>query len=72
MVSIGTLFAFVVSVAVIVLRHTDPDTERPFRAPWVPVLTAVAILACLGLMANWPCPPVSGWWSAASSTTPGW
>lgn len=53
MVSIGTLFAFVVvAVAVIVLRRTDPDMKRPFRAPWVPVLPAVAVLACVGLMAN--------------------
>lgn len=53
MVSIGTLFAFVVvSVAVVVLRHTDPDMKRPFRAPWVPVLPVVSVIACLGLMAN--------------------
>ena len=37
MVNIGTLFAFVlVSAGVIVLRRTRPDLERGFRAPWVP------------------------------------
>ena len=34
MVNIGTLFAFVlVSAGVIVLRRTRPDLERGFRAP---------------------------------------
>lgn len=53
MVSIGTLFAFlVVSIAVIVLRMTSPDMKRPFRTPWVPVLPVVSIMSCLGLMAS--------------------
>ena len=39
MVSIGTLFAFVVvSAGVLVLRRTHPDLPRPFRAPWSPVV----------------------------------
>ena len=39
MVNIGTLFAFVlVSAGVIVLRRTRPDLERGFRVPWVPLL----------------------------------
>ena len=42
LVSIGTLFAFVVvSLGVIVLRRTRPDLPRPFRAPgspWLPAL----------------------------------
>ncbi len=53
MVSIGTLFAFVVvSIAVVVLRRTDPDMKRPFRTPLVPVLPIVSVLACLALMAS--------------------
>ncbi|MCV7204043.1 amino acid permease [Mycolicibacterium peregrinum] len=53
MVNIGTLFAFVlVSAGVIVLRRTRPDLERGFRVPWVPVLPIAAILACLWLMLN--------------------
>ena len=37
LVSIGTLFAFViVAIGVIVLRRTRPDLERPFRTPGVP------------------------------------
>jgi basic amino acid/polyamine antiporter, APA family len=53
LVSIGTLFAFLlVSVAVVVLRRTRPDLERPFRVPLSPVLPLVAALACLYLMLN--------------------
>ena len=55
MVSIGTLFAFVlVCVAVIYLRRSDADVPRPFRvpnAPWVPIL---GILFCLSLMLGLP------------------
>lgn len=53
MVSIGTLFAFlVVSVAVLVLRRTKPDLERPFRTPWVPFVPLLSSLACVALMTN--------------------
>jgi basic amino acid/polyamine antiporter, APA family len=45
LVSIGTLLAFfVVSIAILVLRHTQPDLHRPFRTPfvpWVPLLGAL-------------------------------
>ena len=45
LVSIGTLFAFViVSAAVWILRVTDPDVHRPFRAPWVPFVSTMGIL----------------------------
>ncbi|PTY06149.1 amino acid permease [Opitutaceae bacterium EW11] len=48
LVSIGTLFAFVVvCVSIIVLRKTQPDTPRPFRTPWVPVIPALGALLCL-------------------------
>jgi APA family basic amino acid/polyamine antiporter len=53
LVSIGTLFAFVlVSAAVPVLRRTRPDLERPFRVPWSPVVPVLSAVACLYLMAN--------------------
>ncbi|SKB03536.1 APC family permease [Aeromicrobium choanae] len=53
MVSIGTLFAFVVvAIAVIVLRRTQPDMNRPFRTPWVPFLPIVTVASCIGLMAS--------------------
>ena len=53
MVNIGTLFAFVlVSAGVIVLRRTRPDLERGFRAPLVPLLPIASIVACVWLMLN--------------------
>ncbi|CAN3127820.1 APC family permease [Mycobacterium sp. smrl_JER01] len=53
MVNIGTLFAFVmVSAGVIVLRRTRPDLKRGFRTPWVPLLPILAIIACVWLMLN--------------------
>ncbi|MFI7614890.1 amino acid permease [Nonomuraea terrae] len=55
LVNIGTLFAFVVvSAGVIVLRKTRPDLPRAFRAPLVPVLPILSVLACLYLMLNLP------------------
>ncbi|GAA2664974.1 MULTISPECIES: amino acid permease [Actinosynnema] len=53
MVNVGTLFAFVlVSAGVLVLRKTRPDLKRGFRVPWVPFIPVLAILACLWLMLN--------------------
>jgi APA family basic amino acid/polyamine antiporter len=53
MVSIGTLFAFVVvAIAVAVLRRTEPKMERPFKTPQVPLLPIITAVACVGLMAN--------------------
>jgi APA family basic amino acid/polyamine antiporter len=55
LVSIGTLMAFViVSIGIIVLRHTRPDLPRPFRMPWVPVLPALSALVALLLMVGLP------------------
>jgi len=46
MVNIGTLLAFViVSVAVIVLRRTNPDQPRPFRTPWVPLVPILGVIS---------------------------
>jgi APA family basic amino acid/polyamine antiporter len=53
MVNIGTLFAFVlVSAGVMVLRRTRPDLPRGFRVPALPVIGVLAIGACLWLMLN--------------------
>ncbi len=53
LVSIGTLFAFiVVSLGVLVLRRTRPDLPRAFRVPWVPLVPALSVAACLWLMVN--------------------
>jgi len=53
LVSIGTLFAFiVVSIAVPILRRTRPEMNRPFRVPFSPVVPVLSALACLYLMTN--------------------
>lgn len=55
LVNIGTLFAFVVvSAGVIILRRTRPDLHRSFRTPLVPVLPILSVLACVYLMLNLP------------------
>jgi basic amino acid/polyamine antiporter, APA family len=51
MVSVGTLLAFVlVSAGVLVMRRTHPELQRPFRTPWVPVVPILAILFSLLLI----------------------
>jgi APA family basic amino acid/polyamine antiporter len=46
MVNIGTLLAFViVSIAVLVLRRTNPDLHRPFRTPWVPLVPILGVIS---------------------------
>jgi APA family basic amino acid/polyamine antiporter len=53
LVSIGTLFAFVlVSIGVVVLRRRRPDLERSFRTPAVYVVSTASVLLCLYLMLN--------------------
>src|SRR5690348_13852239 len=55
LVSIGTLFAFVlVSAGVIVLRYKRPDLHRPFRTPLVPVVPILGVLTCGYLMMSLP------------------
>jgi APA family basic amino acid/polyamine antiporter len=45
MVNIGTLLAFViVCIAVLVLRHTNPEQHRPFRTPLVPYVPVLGII----------------------------
>jgi APA family basic amino acid/polyamine antiporter len=53
--NIGTLFAFVVvSAGVLVLRHKEPDRVRPFRAPLVPLTPIISMVACTYLMLQLP------------------
>ena len=55
MTSIGTLFAFVIVCgAVLVMRRTNPNANRPFRAPFVPLVPILGILTCLLLMFSLP------------------
>ncbi len=58
--NIGTLFAFLmVCAAVLIMRRTNPDAQRPFRAPLYPFVPILGILACLLLMFSLP---VENWY----------
>lgn len=51
MTSIGTLLAFVIVCAgVLVLRYIEPKIPRPFRTPFVPYVPLLGILVCLTMM----------------------
>jgi len=51
MTSIGTLFAFVIVCAgIIIMRRTQPDIRRPFRTPWVPLVPILGILVNFAMM----------------------
>lgn len=55
MVSIGTLFAFtLVCIGILVLRKSNPEIERPFKTPFVPVLPILGVIVCILLMASLP------------------
>ncbi|HMV67751.1 MAG TPA: amino acid permease [Myxococcota bacterium] len=55
LVSIGTLLAFVIVCAgVWFLRVMEPDRERPFRTPMVPVVPILGILVCGYMMLGLP------------------
>ena len=63
MVSIGTLFAFViVCISIIVLRKTRPDAPRPFRTPWAPLVPILGAGICLLQMYALP---ADTWWRLA-------
>jgi APA family basic amino acid/polyamine antiporter len=60
LVNIGTLLAFViVCAAVLIMRVTHPDAERPFKTPFFPLVPVLGILSCLVLMFSLP---VENWW----------
>lgn len=53
--NIGTLLAFtIVCAAVLIMRRTHPNAERPFRSPFVPFVPIMGILSCLLLMFSLP------------------
>jgi APA family basic amino acid/polyamine antiporter len=63
MTSVGTLFAFiVVCAAVLILRYKEPNRERPFKTPLVPLVPILGIVACGALLVSL-C--VSDWMHAA-------
>ena len=55
LVSIGTLFAFViVCVAIPILRYKQPGLARPFRTPWVPLVPLLGAGLCFWQMKALP------------------
>ena len=55
MVSLGTLLAFVlVCAGILVLRRTSPALHRPFRTPWVPFVPLAGIGVCGYMMLGLP------------------
>ncbi len=53
--SIGTLFAFVlVCAGIMIMRKSDPNIERPFRTPWVPFVPILGILVCSSMIISLP------------------
>lgn len=55
MSNIGTLFAFVlVSAGVVILRYKEPERRRGFRVPFGPVIPVLSVLCCVLLMAGLP------------------
>jgi APA family basic amino acid/polyamine antiporter len=55
LVSIGTLFAFVIVCAgILVLRYKSPNIARPFRTPLVPFVPIAGIAICGYMMSSLP------------------
>jgi basic amino acid/polyamine antiporter, APA family len=53
MTSIGTLLAFVIVCAgVMVMRKTNPNLPRPYKTPWVPLVPILGIIVCFAMMAS--------------------
>lgn len=47
----GTFTSFIiVCAAILILRKTDPDKERPFKVPFSPYVPLLGIITCSGLM----------------------
>jgi APA family basic amino acid/polyamine antiporter len=60
MVSIGTLFAFsLVCAGIMIMRKTMPDAPRSFRVPLVPLVPIAGIIVCFYLMFSLPS---ESWW----------
>ncbi len=55
LVSIGTLFAFViVAIGILVMRKTQPNLPRPFKVPAVWIVAPLSAITSLLLMASLP------------------
>jgi len=55
MTSIGTLFAFIlVCIGVVVLRKNEPNIQRAFKTPLVPLIPILGVATCLFMMVFLP------------------
>ncbi|MBC7382050.1 MAG: amino acid permease [Bacteroidia bacterium] len=55
--SFGTLFAFVlVCAGIIILRKKEPGIERPFKTPLVPLVPILGIIVCTAMIISLPLP----------------
>jgi APA family basic amino acid/polyamine antiporter len=55
LVSIGTLLAFVlVCAGILILRYKRPEIHRPFKTPLFPLVPILGVLSSLGVMATLP------------------
>lgn len=55
MTSIGTLLAFVmVCLGILILRKKEPNLERPFKTPFVPIVPVLGIITCIVMMVSLP------------------
>ncbi|MBP6820840.1 MAG: amino acid permease [Acidobacteria bacterium] len=55
LVSIGTLFAFViVGTGIIILRRTNPEMKRPFKVPFSPFVPIATVISAAYLMNSLP------------------
>jgi len=53
LLNMGTLIAFIaVAAGVLFMRHKNPDLERPFRCPMVPLVPILAIISDLFLIVS--------------------
>ncbi len=51
MTNLGTLFAFVlVCIGIWVMRKTNPDHPRPFRAPLIPLVPILGVIFCTAMI----------------------
>ena len=47
----GTFTSFIIiCIAVLILRKTEPNRERPFKVPCCPYFPILGIITCLSLM----------------------
>jgi APA family basic amino acid/polyamine antiporter len=51
MTSIGTLFAFIlVCAGVMIMRRTNPEIPRQFKTPFVPLVPILGVVVCTAMI----------------------